>query len=154
MNPPAMHQASPEFVLGTDRLGRCVLSRIMHGAQYALAISAARIVVGTTRYMADDIAVMYLGQIVEYPASENLFENPGHPYSRALLSADLPSHPDESKEEPVLSGEIPSPLNPPSGCRFNPRCPVKTGPICETTPPVLRDAGPPHQSVACHLFSR
>lgn len=74
---------------------------------------------GTTRYMADDIAVMYLGRIVEYAASEDLFENPRHPYTRALLSAVLPSHPDESGEETVLSGEIPSPLNPPAGCRFN-----------------------------------
>ena len=107
---------------------------------------------GTTRYMADDIAVMYLGQIVEHAPSEDLFENPAHPYTRALLSAVLPSHPDESKEEPVLSGEIPSPLNPPSGCRFHPRCPEKLGPVCEITPPALRHGGAPRQVVACHLY--
>ena len=75
---------------------------------------------GTTRYMADDIAVMYLGQIVEFAPSEDLFEHLRHPYTQALLSATLSSHPDEAKEEIVLSGEIPSPLNPPTGCRFNP----------------------------------
>ena len=83
---------------------------------------------GTTRYMADDIAVMYLGRIVEYAASEDLFENPRHPYTRALLSAVLPSHPDESREETVLSGEIPSPLNPPAGCRFRPALSGEAGP--------------------------
>ena len=107
---------------------------------------------GTTRYMADDIAVMYLGRIVEYAASEDLFENPAHPYTRALLSAVLPSHPDETKEEIVLSGEIPSPLDPPAGCRFNPRCPAKLGPICEHTSPALRHVGAPRQLVACHLY--
>ena len=107
---------------------------------------------GTTRYMADDIAVMYLGRIVEYAATEDLFENPRHPYTQALLSAVLPSHPDETKDEIVLSGEIPSPLNPPAGCRFNPRCPGKLGPICETTQPDLRDGGVPRQLVACHLY--
>ena len=107
---------------------------------------------GTTRYMADDIAVMYLGRIVEFAASEDLFENPAHPYTQALLSAVLPSHPDETKEEIVLSGEIPSPLNPPPGCRFNPRCPAKLGPICEHTSPALRHFGAPRQFVACHLY--
>ena len=107
---------------------------------------------GTTRYMADDIAVMYLGQIVEYAPSEELFENPKHPYTQALLSATLPAHPDESKEEIVLPGEIPSPLNPPAGCRFNPRCPAKIGPVCEHTSPVLRHEGASRQTVACHLY--
>ena len=107
---------------------------------------------GTTRYMADDIAVMYLGQIVEYAPSEELFENPRHPYTQALLSATLPAHPDESKEEIVLPGEIPSPLNPPAGCRFNPRCPAKIGPVCEQAPPLLRHEGASRQTVACHLY--
>ena len=108
---------------------------------------------GTTRYMADDIAVMYLGQIVEYAPSEELFENPRHPYTQALLSATLPAHPDESKEEIVLPGEIPSPLNPPAGCRFNPRCPVKLGPVCERTSPLLRRGTASRQCVACHLYA-
>ena len=107
---------------------------------------------GTTRYMADDIAVMYLGQIVEYASSEDLFEHPRHPYTRALLSATLPAHPSDTKEEIVLSGEIPSPFSPPAGCRFNPRCPEKLGPICEREPPELRNEGAPRQSVACHLY--
>ena len=84
--------------------------------------------------------------------SEDLFESPRHPYTRTLLSAVMPAHPDGSKDEIVLSGEIPSPLNPPAGCRFNPRCPEKMGPICEAIPPALRDGGVPRQLVACHLY--
>ena len=96
---------------------------------------------GTTRYMADHVAVMYLGRIVEVAPSEDLFEQPKHPYTRALLAAALPAHPDEQHDEIVLSGEVPSPLNPPTGCRFNPRCPVKIGAICEQTPPVFKGSG-------------
>ena len=107
---------------------------------------------GTPRYVADDIAVMYLGQIVEFAPSEDLFEHPRHPHTQGLLSATLPSHPDEAKEEIVLSGEIPSPLNPPTGCRFNPRCQAKLGPICERTPPAFRDGGASRHVVACHLY--
>ena len=121
-------------------------------AEYEVSYLLVAHDLGTTRYMADDIAVMYLGQIVEYAPSEELFENPGHPYTQALLSATLPAHPDETKEDIVLRGEIPSPLNPPTGCRFHPRCPVKLGPVCEQTSPVLRQGGASRQSVACHLY--
>ena len=122
-------------------------------AEYEVSYLLVAHDLGTTRYMADDIAVMYLGQIVEYAPSEELFENPRHPYTQALLSATLPAHPDESKEEIVLPGEIPSPLDPPAGCRFNPRCPVKLGSVCERTAPALRDGGASRQSVACHLYA-
>jgi ABC-type oligopeptide transport system ATPase subunit len=75
----------------------------------------------TVRYMAHQTAVMYLGQIVEYSPTEELYENPLHPYTKALFSAALPAHPDVEREEIVLSGEVPSPINPPTGCRFHPR---------------------------------
>ncbi|MFB3119255.1 MAG: ABC transporter ATP-binding protein, partial [Stenotrophomonas maltophilia] len=77
----------------------------------------------TVRYMAHETAVMYLGQVVEYSETEELYQNPLHPYTKALFSAALPSHPDLIHEEIVLTGEVPSPINPPSGCRFHPRCP-------------------------------
>jgi oligopeptide/dipeptide ABC transporter ATP-binding protein len=101
------------------------------------------------KHMSDRIGVMYLGKLVETAASEELHRNPLHPYTYALLSAALPSHPDHRKTEIILSGEVPSPLNIPSGCRFHPRCPVaKKG--CFEDVPSLREISPGHH-VACHL---
>jgi len=105
----------------------------------------------TVRYMCDEVAVMYLGQIVEFGDANQLFDNPLHPYTKALMSAALPSHPDiESDEEIILSGEVPSPLNPPEGCRFHTRCPVAME-RCSREVPVSKDMESGH-SVACHLF--
>jgi len=103
----------------------------------------------TVRHMAHQTAVMYLGEIVEYAPTEELFGNVLHPYTKALLSAVLPDHPSLRNEEIVLSGEVPSPLNPPSGCRFHPRCPFAM-PRCSREEPRLREAAPGHL-VACHL---
>lgn len=107
---------------------------------------------GTTRYMADHIAVMYLGQIVEYGPTEEIFERPHHPYTRALLSAVPPTHPDAPHEEILLSGEIPSPINPPSGCAFHPRCPQNLGEVCARHSPALDLIAPGH-SAACHIYT-
>jgi peptide/nickel transport system ATP-binding protein/oligopeptide transport system ATP-binding protein len=104
----------------------------------------------TVRYMAHETAVMYLGQIVEYGETEELYQNPLHPYTKALFSAALPSHPDLIQEDIVLTGEVPSPINPPTGCRFHPRCPVAIE-QCSTVAPVLREIEP-HHTVACHLY--
>ena len=104
----------------------------------------------TVRYMAHQTAVMYLGQIVEYAPTETLDTTPLHPYTKALFSAALPAHPDVQREEIVLSGEVPSPINPPTGCRFHPRCPVAIE-QCSTVAPVLREIEP-HHTVACHLY--
>ena len=111
----------------------------------------------TVRYMAHQTAVMYLGKIVEYSDTDELFENPLHPYTKALFSAALPSHPDIVREEIVLSGEVPSPINPPSGCRFHPRCPVALADSalmnrCRTEEPQLLQAASGHM-VACHLYT-
>ena len=95
------------------------------------------------------IAVMYLGQIVETADSLDLCAGPRHPYTQALFAASLPSHPDEEKEEIVLSGEVPSALDPPSGCHFRTRCPYAM-PQCAEAEPALAEVAPNHQ-VACYL---
>jgi oligopeptide/dipeptide ABC transporter ATP-binding protein len=104
----------------------------------------------TTRYMAHEVAVMYLGKIVEKARTEELFNNPLHPYTKALFSAALPSHPDIEREEIILRGEVPSPINPPSGCRFHPRCPMAK-PECATVEPQEKQMAAGHM-VACHLY--
>src|SRR5947207_9807436 len=97
------------------------------------------------------IAVMYLGQIVESGDARTLALAPKHPYTEALFSAALPSHPDERREEIILPGEVPSPLNPPAGCRFHPRCPHAMA-RCSQEVPVLKDVT--GRLVACHLYDR
>jgi oligopeptide/dipeptide ABC transporter ATP-binding protein len=104
----------------------------------------------TTRYMASEVAVMYLGKIVEKAPTQELFDKPLHPYTKALFSAALPSHPDITHEEIILTGEVPSPINPPSGCRFHPRCPLAKA-ECSQTAPVEKEISPGHM-VACHLY--
>jgi oligopeptide/dipeptide ABC transporter ATP-binding protein len=104
----------------------------------------------TVRYMADQTIVMYLGKIVEYAPTKSLFDNVQHPYTKALFSAVLPARPGSEDEEIELRGEVPSPLNPPSGCRFHTRCPFAM-PRCSQQEPLLRETTPNHL-VACHLF--
>ena len=104
----------------------------------------------TTRYLAHEVAVMYLGKIVERARTKELFRNPLHPYTKALFSAALPSHPDVEREEIILSGEVPSPINPPRGCRFHPRCPFVM-PRCAEEEPELKEHAPEHWG-ACHLY--
>jgi oligopeptide transport system ATP-binding protein len=101
-------------------------------------------------HLSTNIAVMYLGKIVEFGTSDQLRHKPLHPYTQALFSAALPSHPDEQRDEMIIAGEVPSPLNPPAGCRFHPRCPFAK-PVCSEVEPVLRSATNGHQ-VACHLY--
>jgi len=100
-------------------------------------------------HMSHTIVVMYLGQIVESGDARTLARAPKHPYTEALFSAALPSHPDERREEIILPGEVPSPLNPPAGCRFHPRCPHAMA-RCSREVPMLADVE--GRLVACHLY--
>jgi oligopeptide/dipeptide ABC transporter ATP-binding protein len=103
----------------------------------------------TIRYMCDRVNVMYLGKIVESSPKDELFENPRHPYTKALLSVIPVPDPTYSRERIVLSGDVPSPANPPSGCRFHTRCKYREG-ICEREEPPLREISKDH-FVACHM---
>lgn len=98
----------------------------------------------------DEVAVMYLGRLVEHAPTRQLFESPKHPYTKALLSAIPSLDPDHEGEAQKLEGEIPSPLNPPPGCKFHTRCPFATQ-QCMTEEPVLSDVEGRHQ-VACHRW--
>jgi oligopeptide/dipeptide ABC transporter ATP-binding protein len=101
-------------------------------------------------HMSHTIAVMYLGQIVEIGDAATIATRPRHPYTQALFAAALPSHPSETREELVLTGEVPSPLNPPLACRFHPRCPHAM-PRCSTEEPALLEHD--GRRVSCHLYS-
>src|SRR5205823_10027285 len=90
-----------------------------------------------------------LGKIVETGEAKFLARAPKHPYTEALFSAALPSHPDERRDEIILPGEVPSPLNPPAGCRFHPRCPQAMA-QCGVEEPQLQDIG--GRILACHLY--
>jgi oligopeptide/dipeptide ABC transporter ATP-binding protein len=105
------------------------------------------------QHVSDEIGVMYLGHIVEHASVEDLYAGPKHPYTRALLSAVPVPDPRRKPERIVLSGDVPSPMNPPAGCPFHTRCPDAMD-ICSTTPPPRRNVGSdakPHE-VSCHLY--
>ena len=103
----------------------------------------------TVEHISDRVAVMYLGKMVELAASAELYANPRHPYTKALLSAVPAPDPTVRKERILLQGDIPSPVNPPSGCRFHTRCPYAKD-ICKESDPEFKDLGGEH-FVACHL---
>lgn len=106
---------------------------------------------GVVRHISDRIIVMYLGRIVEIADKLSLFENPQHPYTKALLSAIPVPDPDVKKDRIVLKGDVPSPIDPPNGCRFHTRCPFATN-KCRTEVPILRTSNlmkEEHQA-ACH----
>ncbi|MDC6166910.1 ABC transporter ATP-binding protein [Paucibacter sp. XJ19-41] len=107
---------------------------------------------GVVRFISDRVMVMYLGQVAEIGPSEALFETPAHPYTKALLSSMPAMDPDMRTEEAPLAGDPPNPINPPSGCRFHPRC-AQAAPICSQRVPLPTAAGTDH-IVACLMHER
>jgi peptide/nickel transport system ATP-binding protein len=105
-----------------------------------------------SRHMCDRLAVMYLGKIMEMGTADQVIIDPMHPYTNALISAVPVPDPTSKRSEVVIKGEIPSPINPPSGCRFHTRCPSYIGDVCRTVEPSLIDVGDGHY-VACHLYT-
>ncbi len=101
------------------------------------------------KHISDRVAVMYLGKIIELAASKELYENPLHPYTKVLISSVPVADPRRKRETAILKGDVPSPINPPEGCAFHPRCPIAVA-RCSREEPELRDAGGGHM-VACHL---
>lgn len=105
---------------------------------------------GVVEHIAHRVGVMYLGEMVELAEKEQLFEEPLHPYTKALMSAIPKTDPDEVKERIILKGELPSPSNPPSGCMFHPRC-IYAKEICKNEKPTMMEVK--GRKVACHLYS-
>jgi peptide/nickel transport system ATP-binding protein len=142
-----------EPVTALDVSIRAQIMNLLKDIQAQLGVSYLLIAhhLATVRYMSHHIGVMYLGKLVERSSGEELYKNPLHPYTKSLLSAALPSHPDIIREEVVLQGEVPSALNPPAGCRFHPRCSFMMT-SCSQVEPQLKEVTPDHY-VACHLYT-
>ena len=120
--------------------------RAREGASYLLISHDLDVIA----YLADEIAVMYLGEIVEIGPTEAVYNLPSHPYTEALISAIPEPDPTSGKQRILLEGDVPSARDLPQGCRFHTRCPRKIGAICENEAPPLRDASDGHV-IRCHI---
>jgi oligopeptide/dipeptide ABC transporter ATP-binding protein len=142
-----------EPVSALDVSIRAQILNLLRDLQAQLGVSYLFIAhdLAAVAHMSHTIAVMYLGKIVEIGDAETVAKSPKHPYTQALFSAALPSHPDERRDEIILAGEVPSPLAPPSGCRFHPRCPHALPRCSSEEPKLLSESG---RLVACHLYPK
>ncbi|GKZ14613.1 dipeptide ABC transporter ATP-binding protein [Haladaptatus sp. T7] len=121
-------------------------------AEYGLSYLFISHNIGVVRHICDRIAVMYLGKIAEFGTVEQVFSAPFHPYTESLLSAVPHANPSRKTDRILLEGSVPSPLNPPSGCPFQTRCPKKIGDVCEQTEPMLEEKeGDSGHQISCHL---
>lgn len=147
--------AGPEIVIADEAVSALDLSvqaqiiNLLMDLQDEMGLSYIFIAhdLSVVRHIAHDVAVMYLGRIVEYGNKQTIFDRPAHPYTQALLSSTPHTNPEQRKKRIVLKGEIPSPLNPPSGCAFRTRCPYATD-RCRDEFPELREVQ--GRQVACH----
>lgn len=150
----------PDLVIADEPIAmadvsvRAVLLELMADLQHRFGLTYLFIThdLATAKYICDRIAIMYLGQLVEIGRLEDVYRYPTHPYTEALLAAVPVPDPDARRSYPLPRGEIPDPINPPSGCRFHPRCPLAEA-ICSEREPVLvpiAGNGAGHK-VACHL---
>ncbi len=132
---------------------RAVLLKLMRDLQKEFGLTYLFIThdLATAKYICDRIAVMYLGQIVEIGPLPQVYGNPRHPYTQALLAAVPVPDPEARRTQPLPKGEIPSPIHPPSGCRFHPRCPIAEEVCSREQPPLHPVEGEPEHFVACHL---
>ena len=105
------------------------------------------------QHISDRVGVMYLGKLVEVASTDALFKSPKHPYTRFLLSAIPKPDPRQKRQRLILTGDVPSPINPPTGCRFHTRCPIAQFPICSEQDPVFEQKAEGHWA-ACHFADR
>src|ERR1039457_3356145 len=117
--------------------------------EYGLTLLFIAHDLAVVKNVSDRVAVMYLGKLVELAGSDDLYRSAAHPYTEALMASIPEPDPEQKSAHKALSGELPSPLNPPSGCRFRTRCPY-AAPLCAEQEPLLREVAPGHQ-VACHF---
>ena len=149
---------NPEFIVADESVSALDVSiqaqiiNLLQDLQKELGLTLLFIAhdLSVIKHISDRVAVMYLGKIVEMALKSDLFDNPEHPYTGALLSAIPVPDPGLRKKGKILMGDVPSPINPPSGCRFHPRCPQRME-ICDKEIPVLKETSSGH-SVACHLY--
>ena len=144
-----------EPVSALDVSIRAQILNLLKDLQDRLGLSYVMIAhhLATVRHMSHHVAVMYLGQLVEIAPGRELFRRPLHPYTQALYSAALSTHVGRPLSEPALKGEIPSPLNPPSGCRFHPRCPHALA-ECSASEPALVEIEPGRRVQDCSCVRR
>jgi peptide/nickel transport system ATP-binding protein len=150
----------PEFIMADEPIAmadvsvRAVLLELMKNLQKEFSLTYLFIThdLSTAKYICDRIAIMYLGRIVEMGNIRDVYANPRHPYTEALLAAVPTPDPRRKKQQIVLpKGEIPNPINPPSGCPFHPRCPIAQSVCKDEVPMLLPVPGIPTQLAACHL---
>jgi oligopeptide transport system ATP-binding protein len=141
-----------EPVSALDVSIRAQILNLLKGLQERLQLAYVMIAhdLAAARYLSTRLTVMYAGKVVETGACDEVYTAPLHPYSQALLSAALPLHPSLRRQRMILPGEVPNPLNPPSGCRFHPRCP-QAMPQCQSQEPVWKEVSSGHYT-ACHLY--
>jgi len=142
-----------EPVSALDVSIRAQILNLLRDLQAQLGVSYLFIAhdLAAVAHMSHTIAVMYLGKSVEVGDADIVSTAPKHPYTQALFSAALPSHPDDRREAIILAGEVPSPMNPPSGCRFHPRCPFAMARCATEEPKLLLESS---RLVACHLYPK
>jgi len=140
-----------EPVSALDVSIRAQLMNLLKSLQERLELTYLLIAhnLAVVRHMSNTIGVMYVGSLVEYGDADEIYRHPCHPYTVGLLSAALPADPDAPSTGVILGGEVPSPADPPPGCRFHPRC-SHAKEICSEEEPALREAAPGH-FVACHF---
>jgi len=149
---------NPEFIVADESVSALDVSiqaQIINllqqlQAEFGLTLLFVAHDLSVVKHICDRVAVMYLGKIMEMADKKSLFSNPKHPYTQALLSAIPIPDPTKRKEQDILMGDVPSPVNPPAGCRFHTRCPQVMD-ICKKEEPPLREVKPGYP-VACHLY--